>query len=84
MVSGFDNVHIRANLPRLEEAIKYGQSAGDRWAGVFPDDSHCSMLTDAAVRIYTSFATAHLIVTKLYVGDHRKSVRPSECVSRCS
>ena len=30
MVSGFNNVHIRANVPRLEEAIKYGQSAGDR------------------------------------------------------
>ncbi len=38
MVSGFDNVHIRANVPRLEEAIKYGQSAGDRW-GCFPVDS---------------------------------------------
>ncbi|RPD81571.1 histidine kinase [Lentinus tigrinus ALCF2SS1-7] len=50
MVSGFDNVHIRANVPRLEEAIKYGQSAGDR--------------------IYTSFSTAHLIVTRLYIGDH--------------
>ncbi|OSD05781.1 histidine kinase [Trametes coccinea BRFM310] len=50
MVSGFDNVHIRANVPRLEEAIKYGQSAGDR--------------------IYTSFATAHLIVTRLYICDH--------------
>ncbi|KAI0761686.1 histidine kinase [Trametes elegans] len=50
MVSGFDNVHIRANVPRLEESIKYGQSAGDR--------------------IYTSFATAHLIVTRLYICDH--------------
>ncbi|KAF9056453.1 histidine kinase [Panaeolus papilionaceus] len=30
MVSGFDNVHIRANLPRLELAIKLGNSAGDR------------------------------------------------------
>ncbi|KAI0367509.1 histidine kinase [Pilatotrama ljubarskyi] len=50
MVSGFDNVHIRANVPRLEQAIKYGQSAGDR--------------------IYTSFATAHLIVTRLYICDH--------------
>lgn len=30
MVSGFDSTHIRANLPRLEEAIKYGNSAGDR------------------------------------------------------
>ncbi|PCH33241.1 hypothetical protein WOLCODRAFT_21861 [Wolfiporia cocos MD-104 SS10] len=30
MVAGFDNIHIRANLVRLEEAIKFGQSAGDR------------------------------------------------------
>lgn len=30
MVSGFDNVHIRTNLTRLEEALKYGQSAGDK------------------------------------------------------
>ncbi|PPQ67388.1 hypothetical protein CVT25_005967 [Psilocybe cyanescens] len=30
MVSGFDNVHIRANIPRLEQAVKYGNSAGDR------------------------------------------------------
>lgn len=52
MVSGFDNVHIRANLLRLEEAIKYGLSAGDR--------------------IYTSFSSAHLVLTRLYIGDHRK------------
>ena len=31
MVSGFDNVHIRANLPLLDQAIKYGNSSGDRW-----------------------------------------------------
>lgn len=30
MISGFDNVHIRANLPRLEQAVKYGNSSGDR------------------------------------------------------
>ncbi|PFH54726.1 hypothetical protein AMATHDRAFT_268 [Amanita thiersii Skay4041] len=30
MVSGFDNIHVRVNLPRLEEAIKYGSGAGDR------------------------------------------------------
>ncbi|KAL0950689.1 hypothetical protein HGRIS_007467 [Hohenbuehelia grisea] len=30
MVSGFDNNHIRANLPRLEEAMQYGNGAGDR------------------------------------------------------
>ncbi|TFK30704.1 dual-domain HisK/Mak2 protein kinase [Coprinopsis marcescibilis] len=29
MVSGFDNTHLRSNIPRLEEALKYGQSAGD-------------------------------------------------------
>ncbi|KAH6917111.1 dual-domain HisK/Mak2 protein kinase [Coprinopsis sp. MPI-PUGE-AT-0042] len=29
LVSGFDNIHIRANIPRLEEALKYGYSAGD-------------------------------------------------------
>ncbi|KAI0294831.1 histidine kinase [Russula brevipes] len=30
MVSAYDNVHIRSNLPRLEEAAKYANSAGDR------------------------------------------------------
>ncbi|KAH8086606.1 histidine kinase [Cristinia sonorae] len=29
-ISGYDNVHIRSNLPRAEDALKYGQSAGDR------------------------------------------------------
>ncbi|THH17217.1 hypothetical protein EW146_g3550 [Bondarzewia mesenterica] len=30
MVSGYDNVHLRTNIPRLEEAAKYASSAGDR------------------------------------------------------
>jgi hypothetical protein len=30
MFLGYDSVHIRANLPRLEEALKYGHAAGDR------------------------------------------------------
>ncbi|KAF8823868.1 hypothetical protein HHX47_DHR9000114 [Lentinula edodes] len=30
LVSGYDNVHMRSALPRLEEALKYGSSAGDR------------------------------------------------------
>ena len=30
MVSGFNSAHVRANLPYLEDAIKYGLSAGDR------------------------------------------------------
>ncbi|OSX67898.1 hypothetical protein POSPLADRAFT_1043081 [Postia placenta MAD-698-R-SB12] len=50
MVSGFDNVHIRANLARLEEAMKYGQSAGDK--------------------IFTSFASVHLMQTRLWICDH--------------
>ncbi|KAH8834919.1 dual-domain HisK/Mak2 protein kinase [Flagelloscypha sp. PMI_526] len=30
LVSAYTNVHLRANIPTLEEAIQYGQSAGDR------------------------------------------------------
>ncbi|KAG6919550.1 hypothetical protein DXG01_004213 [Tephrocybe rancida] len=30
MVSGYDSVHIRVNIARLERAIKYGDGAGDR------------------------------------------------------
>lgn len=30
LVSGYDSVHIRANIPRLEDSLKYGQSAGDK------------------------------------------------------
>jgi hypothetical protein len=30
MVAPFDNVHIRVNIPRLDDAIKYGNSSGDR------------------------------------------------------
>ncbi|KAH9945631.1 histidine kinase [Amylocystis lapponica] len=63
MVSGFDNVHIRANLPRLEEAMKYGKSAGDK--------------------IFTSFASVHMLKTRLWVCDHLSElvVAGEECVS---
>ncbi|KDQ54896.1 hypothetical protein JAAARDRAFT_196280 [Jaapia argillacea MUCL 33604] len=54
MVSGYDNVHIRANLPRLEQAIKYGNSAGDR--------------------VYTSFASIHAVMTRLYICDHLSEI----------
>ncbi|KAL0581381.1 Chk1 protein kinase [Marasmius crinis-equi] len=50
MVSPYDNVHLRTTIPRLEDAIKYGNSAGDR--------------------IYTSFASLHMVATRLYVCDH--------------
>ena len=33
-ISGYDNVHIRTNLARAEDGLKFGQSAGDRF-GVF-------------------------------------------------
>lgn len=29
MASGFDNVHYRANLSRMEIALKHGKTAGD-------------------------------------------------------
>ncbi|KIY45235.1 dual-domain HisK/Mak2 protein kinase [Fistulina hepatica ATCC 64428] len=35
LVSGFDNIHLRANIARLEEAYKYGNSAGDRFHSGF-------------------------------------------------
>lgn len=28
MVSGYDNIHVRVNIARLEKAIKYGNGAG--------------------------------------------------------
>ena len=34
-IVGFDSAHLRANLPRLEEAYKYGISAGDRMYATF-------------------------------------------------
>ncbi|KAH9921391.1 histidine kinase [Fomitopsis serialis] len=66
MVSGFDNVHIRANLTRLEEALKYGQSAGDK--------------------IYTSFASIHLLQTRLWICEHVSElvVNAEECLSDVS
>ncbi|KAH9075705.1 histidine kinase [Lactarius deliciosus] len=42
MVSAYDNVHIRSNLPRLEEATKYANSAGDRCVVRYPRSFHLS------------------------------------------
>ncbi|RDB29051.1 Peroxide stress-activated histidine kinase mak2 [Hypsizygus marmoreus] len=63
MVSGYDSVHVRANIPRLLEAVKYGNSAGDR--------------------LYTSFASIHTILTRLYVCEHLGElvVSAEECFS---
>ena len=30
LVAGYDSAHYRTNIPRLEQALKFGQSAGDR------------------------------------------------------
>ncbi|KAF7784549.1 hypothetical protein Agabi119p4_714 [Agaricus bisporus var. burnettii] len=30
LVSGFDQIHLKSNLDRLEEAVQYGETAGDR------------------------------------------------------
>ncbi|KAK2461712.1 hypothetical protein APHAL10511_006175 [Amanita phalloides] len=63
MVSGFDNVHVSANLPRLEEAIKYGSGAGDR--------------------IYTSLASIHALLIRLYSCEHLSElvVAAEECLN---
>lgn len=71
MVSGFDNVHVRANLSRLEKAIKFGNSAGDRSVALQYVSSYIHSLL--LLRIYTSFAMIHSIITRLYVCDHRGS-----------
>ncbi|KAJ7139584.1 dual-domain HisK/Mak2 protein kinase [Mycena epipterygia] len=63
MVSGYDNIHIRANVERMQMAIKYGHSAGDR--------------------VYTSFASIHSVLTRLYVCEHLSElvVAAEECLS---
>lgn len=63
LVSGFDSAHIRGVLPRLEEAVKHGNGAGDR--------------------IYTSFASIHIIATKLYLCEHLNElvIAAQECVN---
>ncbi|KAJ7596782.1 dual-domain HisK/Mak2 protein kinase [Mycena floridula] len=43
MVAGFDSAHLRANIPRLEEAIKLGISAGDRIYTSFAS-IHCILI----------------------------------------
>jgi hypothetical protein len=70
MVSAFDNVHIRSNLPRLEEAIKYADSAGDRWVVRHPMLSH---IRQSGFRVYASFANFYSVETKLFIGQPRKS-----------
>ncbi|GLB36534.1 putative GAF domain containing protein [Lyophyllum shimeji] len=63
MVSGYDSVHIRANIPRLQDAIKHGNGAGDR--------------------VFTSYASIHLILNRLFVCDHLSDlvVAAEECFS---
>ncbi|KAF7324347.1 Histidine kinase [Mycena venus] len=63
MVSGYDNVHIRANLERMQMAMQYGHSAGDR--------------------VYTSFASIHLVLTRLFVCEHLSElvVAAEECLT---
>jgi hypothetical protein len=41
MASGFDNVHYRANLSRMDLALKHGKTAGDGYIRV-PEFSHIS------------------------------------------
>ncbi|TFK76709.1 dual-domain HisK/Mak2 protein kinase [Pluteus cervinus] len=66
MVSGYDSTHVRSILPGLEEAVKYGNSSGDR--------------------AYTSFASIHALVLRLFVCEHLSElvVIAEECVNDVS
>jgi hypothetical protein len=71
MVSAYENVHIRSNLPRLEDATKYANSAGDRCAihlqnVIFVKLNIC--------RVYTSLANFYSVQTKLFIGRPRMSL----------
>jgi hypothetical protein len=70
MVSAYDNIHIRSNLPRLEEAIKYANSAGDRCV-----IRHAMLLfTEFGIcRVYASLANFYSVQTKLFIGQPRVS-----------
>ncbi|KAJ7275535.1 histidine kinase [Mycena haematopus] len=63
MVSGYDNVHIRANVDRMQLAMQYGHSAGDR--------------------VYTSFASIHLVLARLFICEHMNDlvVAAEECLT---
>lgn len=70
MVSAYDNVHIRSNLPRLEEAIKYANSAGDRCVVRLPVHVY---IRQCVYRVFASLANFYSVETKLFIGQPRKS-----------
>jgi hypothetical protein len=71
MVSAYENVHIRSNLPRLEEATKYANSAGDRCANHFQTVIFVKL---DICRVYTSLANFYSVQTKLFIGQPRMSL----------
>jgi hypothetical protein len=68
MASGFDNVHYRANLSRMDIALKHGKTAGDGYIYF----SAFSVPPSFLCRIYCGFAVLHANATRLYICDHRK------------
>jgi hypothetical protein len=70
MVSAYDNVHIRSNLTRLEEATKYANSAGDRCVTRYV----MLLFTKFGIcRVYASLANFYSVQTKLFIGQPRVS-----------
>ena len=69
MVSAYDNVHIRSNLPRLEEATKYAKSAGDRFVVRRPKFLYLGQ--SKLYRVYASLATFYSVQTRLFIGQPR-------------
>jgi hypothetical protein len=70
MVSAYDNVHIRSNLSRLEEAIKYADSAGDRYVVRYATVLHPRQIIS---RVFANLANFYSVETKLFIGQPRKS-----------
>jgi hypothetical protein len=73
MVSAYENVHIRSNLPRLEEATKYANSAGDR-CGIHLQRMIFQVVKLDICRVYTSLANFYSVQTKLFIGQPRMSL----------
>jgi hypothetical protein len=75
LVSGYDSVHIRANIPRLEQAYKYGNSAGDRVYICFAN------ITTMSTRLFVCDHLSELVpVAEEYASDIRMMVPGADTI----
>jgi len=66
MVAGYDNVHLRSNIPRLAEAVQFGNGAGDRCAVFVYRDRQLLMVVilefGHVLRVFTALLRGFLSV----------------------